>query len=102
MARGYWIVHIDVTDPSGYDAYRQANGAAFAKYKARFLVRGGQYEGREGAEPRTRHVVIEFADYATARACYDSPEYQDAAAKRAGAVEIDLMIVEGYDGPQPA
>ncbi len=43
MAKGYWVVHVDVTDPEGYQQYVKANAAAFAKYGARFLVRGGQH-----------------------------------------------------------
>jgi uncharacterized protein (DUF1330 family) len=46
-------------------------------------------------------VIIEFPDYATALACYRSPEYTAAIEKRKGKGEIDLTIVEGYDGPQP-
>jgi uncharacterized protein (DUF1330 family) len=45
--------------------------------------------------------VLEFADYATAVACYHSPEYQAAKALRDGSSEADLLIIEGYDGAQP-
>jgi uncharacterized protein (DUF1330 family) len=45
--------------------------------------------------------VLEFADYATAVACYHSPEYQAAKAYRDGASVADLIIIEGYDGVQP-
>jgi uncharacterized protein (DUF1330 family) len=47
-------------------------------------------------------VVIEFASYRDAVDCFHSPEYQAALAKRAGSAEVDMVIVEGYDGPQPA
>jgi uncharacterized protein (DUF1330 family) len=50
---------------------------------------------------RSRLVVIEFSDYATALACYRSPEYEKALRLRVGKSEADLIIVEGYDGPQP-
>ena len=43
MPKGYWIVHIDVSDPVLYQQYVNATAAAFAKYGARFLVRGGKY-----------------------------------------------------------
>jgi uncharacterized protein (DUF1330 family) len=102
MARkGYWVAHVDVTDPEGYKAYVAANAEPFRKYGARFLVRAGTYEAVEGTT-RTRTVVMEFPDYATALACYRSPEYQRAMALRQGRSLIDLMIIEGYDGPQPA
>jgi uncharacterized protein (DUF1330 family) len=100
MAKGYWIAHVDVADPKAYEAYRSANAIAFAKYGARFLVRAGKGELKEGAL-RSRHVVIEFKDYATALACYESPEYRAALALRRPVAQTDLMIIEGYDGPQP-
>ena len=83
MAKGYWIARIDVSDPEGYKAYIAANAEAFRKFGAHFLVRGGKFEPVEGTS-RERNVVIEFKDYATALACYRSPEYAKAhqAARR--------------------
>jgi uncharacterized protein (DUF1330 family) len=100
MAKGYWIVRVDITDPEAYKAYVAANAAAFRKFGARFLVRSGQYETMEGTS-RGRNVVIEFKDYATALACYRSPEYAAAMALRRGAATADIIVIEGYDGPQP-
>ena len=101
MAKGYWIAHVDVNDPEGYKKYVSANGKAFAKYGARFLVRGGQFECREG-KVRSRNVIIEFKDYATALACYSSPEYAEALAHRRPPIaDGDVIVIEGYDGPQP-
>jgi uncharacterized protein (DUF1330 family) len=101
MAKGYWIAHVDVTEPEGYKAYVAANGVAFAKYGGRFLVRAGRYETKAGIV-RARQVVIEFKDYETALACHESEEYQRAAKLREAASVVDLIIVEGYEGPQPA
>ena len=100
MAKGYWIAHVDVADAEGYKAYQAANAIAFAKFGARFLVRAGRSAVPEGAL-RARHVVIEFKDYDTALACWDSAEYQRAKAVRQGISLIDVAIVEGYDGAQP-
>ena len=41
MAKGYWIPHIDVSDPQGYKGYMAATPAAHDKYGGRALVRGG-------------------------------------------------------------
>lgn len=100
MPKGYWIAQVDVHDPEAYEAYRRANAAAFQKYGARFLARGGKAEQVEG-RGRSRVVIIEFADQATALACHGSPEYAAALALRLPHSTADVVIVEGYDGPQP-
>ncbi len=100
MAKGYWIPHIDVHDPEGYKAYMAATPEAHRKYEGRALVRGGIWEAVEG-KSRSRHVVREFPDYATALACYRSPQYQCAKPLRLAHATADFLIVEGYDGVQP-
>ncbi|SNX72736.1 uncharacterized protein SAMN05878503_11328 [Cereibacter ovatus] len=97
MTKGYWIGHIDVQDAAAYDAYRQANAPAFARYGGRFLVRGGAQRVVEG-QLRARAVVIEFPSLDAALACYDSPDYQRALALRLPVSVADLAIVEGWGG----
>jgi uncharacterized protein (DUF1330 family) len=96
--KGYWIGHVDVTDPEGYKAYIAANAMPFSKFGARFLVRGGAREVVEGTV-RGRTVVLEFPSYEAALACYRSPEYQAAMALRKGKADVDLFVVEGHDAP---
>jgi uncharacterized protein (DUF1330 family) len=100
MAKGYWIVRIDVADPEKYKAYLAANAEPFRKFGARFLVRGGRFENPEGSS-RSRNVVIEFPSYQTALDCWKSPEYQEAMKLRLPVSSGDLIVIEGYDGPQP-
>jgi uncharacterized protein (DUF1330 family) len=100
MAKGYWIVRGEVTDPAEYARYIEANAAPLKAHHARFLVRGGQFEAVEG-NSRSRNVVLEFASYQAALDCYHSPAYQEALALRKDAADINLIIIEGYDGPQP-
>jgi len=100
MPKAYWIAHIDVANPEGYKAYVAANAEPLRKYGAKFPVRGGQFKNPEG-KTRSRNVVLEFPDYATALACYNSPEYQRAIALRTPHSAGDVIIIEGYDGPQP-
>jgi len=97
MAKGYWIGRVDVHDQDEYMKYVAANGVAFDKFGARFLIRGGQFECREGTS-RSRNVVIEFPSYRAALDCYDSPEYQAAKALRDPVSDGDIVIIEGYDG----
>lgn len=100
MAKGYWIGRVSVTDPEAYKKYLAANGPVFAKYGARYLVRGGAYEAVEGVA-RERNVILEFPTYEAALACYNSPEYQPVKAMRTAASEAEMLVISGYDGPQP-
>jgi uncharacterized protein (DUF1330 family) len=101
MPKGYWIAHIDVADAEQYKKYVAANAKPLAKFGARFLVRAGRFEAPEG-RIRSRNVVIEFPSYQAALECYRSPEYQEAIELRLPASTGELVIAEGYDGPQPA
>ena len=67
MAKGYWFVQVEVTDPERFKNYVAANQLAFRKYDARYVIRGGRHEIVEGS-CRSRLVVIEFADYEAALA----------------------------------
>ena len=100
MAKGYWIARVDVRDDNVYAKYRDANAIAFKKYGARFVVRGGKFENPEGTS-RARNVVIEFPSYQAALDCYNSPEYQANIQVRKPHSTADIIVIEGYDGPQP-
>jgi uncharacterized protein (DUF1330 family) len=100
MPKGYWIARVDVHNEDGYKPYAAANPAIFKKYGGRFVVRAGKFERMEGTG-RSRNVVIEFPDYAAALACYRSPEYQENFKTRLPHSDIDIIVIEGYDGPQP-
>jgi uncharacterized protein (DUF1330 family) len=100
MAKGFWIVRVDIHDAEKYKAYIAANGAPLRKYGARFIVRAGKYENPEGGS-RTRNAVIEFPTYEAAVACWHSPEYQEVLKLRTSVSTADLVIIEGYDGAQP-
>ena len=94
MPKGYWIAHVDVRDPERYKDYVSTAKPAFEKYGARFLARGGAWEALEG-KGRARNVVIEFPSLAAARDCYNSAEYQRAAAIRQKVADGEIVLVEG-------
>lgn len=101
MPKGYWVGRVDISDEEAYKKYIEANGPVFAKYGAKFLVRGGRSETVEG-NSRDRNVVIEFSDYETASACWHSSEYQAAMKFRTDVSIADILVIEGYDGLQPS
>jgi uncharacterized protein (DUF1330 family) len=100
MPKGYWIARVDVSSDEGYKPYAAANPGIFKKFGGRFVIRGGKFDAVEGTS-RSRNVVIEFPDYESALACYRSPEYQDNIKLRKPHAIADILVIEGYDGPQP-
>lgn len=94
MAKGYWIVRVSVHDRERYPDYLAAAKPAFDKFGANFIVRGGPFDSMEGSS-RDRNVVVEFKDLATAKACYQSPEYQAAKTIRQKYSDADFIIIEG-------
>jgi uncharacterized protein (DUF1330 family) len=100
MAKGYWIVRVDNTNPEQYQRYVAANAEPLRKYGARFLVRGGRSESVEGTA-RSRNAVVEFPSYQAALDCWNSPEYQAAIKIRAPIATMELLVIEGYEGQQP-
>ena len=100
MTKGYWIGRVDVANDEGYKPYAAANPAIFKKFGGRYVIRGGKFEAREGSS-RTRNVVIEFPSYQAALDCYNSPEYQANIKVRQAHATADIIVIEGYDGPQP-
>jgi uncharacterized protein (DUF1330 family) len=98
MAKGYWVARVDVHNEENYKPYMAANPAIFQKFGGKFIVRGGKFINPEG-QSRSRNVVIEFPDYETALACYNSPEYQANIKVRQPHSIADLIIIEGHDSP---
>lgn len=91
----YIIAEVEVTNPTGYEAYRPLAGASIAQYGGEFLVRGGKAELVEGTQEPARIVVIEFADTAAAKRWYNSPEYQQALKIRLANSKGRVLLVEG-------
>ena len=100
MAKGYWIPHLDVSNPEGFQAYRTMADAAHARHGSKLLARGGRREVVEG-KMRARNVLREFNSFDEALAFYHGPEYSRAHPLREPHSVCDFLIVEGYDGQQP-
>ncbi|MBE0341131.1 DUF1330 domain-containing protein [Paenibacillus sp. 28ISP30-2] len=101
MVKGYWIIGINVHDQEKFQAYMAATPEILKKYGARFLVRGGNHIVPVGSA-RSGKSIVEFPSYHSALDCWNSTEYQQAIKLILPASEIDLVIIEGYEGPQPS
>lgn len=94
MPKGYWMVHVTVTNPDAYAEYVRLDTPVVERFGGQFLVRGGTSETPEAAQ-KDRHVVVEFPSYQAALDCYHSDDYQAAAAIRLANSDSDIVIVEG-------
>ncbi len=93
----YWIAHGKINTPGQYSKYAEQVPGILAKYDGKVLARGGEHKALEGPDDFPRHVVIEFPSLERAEACFNSDEYQAAAAHRRadGAGEVRIVIVDG-------
>ena len=97
MAKGYLVVHLDVTDPEQFEKYREKVPVTIAQYGGRYLIRGGAMETMEGDELAPRTVLLEFDSVTQAKTWYNSPEYQEIIGIRLGASTGQAQIVEGIE-----
>ncbi|MBK3777339.1 DUF1330 domain-containing protein [Azospirillum sp. YIM DDC1] len=91
----YIIADVNVTNPAAYETYKTLTPNAVARNGGRFIARGGQAEELEGGWQPNRVVILEFPDYAAAKAFYDSPEYREAREARKDAADFRMIVVDG-------
>ena len=101
MPKGYWIPHLDVSNPEGFQAYRDMADAATSASAPSFWraaaaarwskARCGRATCCASSTPTTRRMRF-----------YHAPEYSRAHPLREPHSVCDFLIVEGYDGPQPS
>ena len=90
----YVIARIDVINLDAYKEYAAKTPEIAESFGGKFLVKAGAFEQIEGSGP-DRHVVIEMPDVATAKAFYNSAEYQEILPIALNNSVRDLVIVEG-------
>jgi len=91
----YFVVELEITNPTAMEPYRTAVGATIEQYGGRFLARAGATELIEGGPEPKRIVILEFPDKAAFRRWYDSPEYQKILPNRLENSSARAFIVEG-------
>ena len=92
----YWIARATIADPVMYKKYTDLVPDIVARFGGTIRARGGRYQIMEGPEVFHRFIVIEFPTLEQGVACFNSPEYQEAAAfRRGGAGVVENVIVEG-------
>ena len=91
----YVIADVAVTDPVGYEEYRQRVPAVIAAYGGRYLARGGSTRVLEGSWVPRRCVILEFPSMAQLEAFWSSPEYRPLREIRERTADSNLVAVEG-------
>ena len=95
----YWLARSRVNDPERYKRYTDLVPGILKKYGGKPLSRGGEFKIMEGPEYFNRFIVIEFPNMEDAVACFESDEYQAAAAfRRDGSGEVENVIIKATEG----
>ena len=81
-------------DPAEMATYGAMVPATLAGHSPTMLALYGKFEMLEG-DPIEGAVVMQFPTLAEAKAWYDSPAYQEAAAHRHAGSDYRAFIIEG-------
>lgn len=93
----FLIANIEVTDPAGFETYRERVPAVVAQYGGRYVIRGNPPTQMEGKPFFTRLTVLEFASMEALQRFYNSPEYAPLLAIRTASTKSDLVFMPGMD-----
>ncbi len=91
----YMLIRVASDDPVQLKAYQTAAPPIIAKYRGKFIVRGGTTITLEGSVDSRRIVIIEFPELSDVQAFYHSPEYTEARKLREGVGSFEVIAVEG-------
>jgi uncharacterized protein (DUF1330 family) len=91
----YIIVEIEVTDPVGYEEYKQLAGATVEQYGGKYIVRGGTAEKLEGNWDPKRIVILQFETMERAKEWLNCEEYREPRKMRHRTAKTNMILVEG-------
>jgi uncharacterized protein (DUF1330 family) len=89
------IADIQVTDPEGFQTYRDLVAPTIARAGGVYRVRGGDIDVKEGDWQPSRLVVLEFPTLEAAQAWYASDDYAPVKAVRERTAVTRVVIVDG-------
>ena len=96
MKKGYWVVAWrKISDESALETYAVLAAPALQSLGGRVLTGSASQVLAHEAGIKQRTVLVEFDNYDTALAAYDSDAYQKALEALGSTAERDVRIVEG-------
>jgi uncharacterized protein (DUF1330 family) len=91
----YVIVEIEITDPVGYEEYKNLAGATVKKCGGKYIVRGGAAEVLEGDWKPKRIVILEFESMERAKEWLHCEEYSEPRKMRHRTAKTNMILVDG-------
>ncbi len=92
----YALVELTINNADGMGPYVEKVADTIAAHGGKYLIRPGEVEVIEGTiGQHPVKVVLEFPDRASAKAWYDSPEYQAILPARLNNSTANFLLVEG-------
>lgn len=88
------FIRDEMKNQAEYDNYLQLGVPTLAPFGGEILVANGAHEALEGPD-FDGSVVLRFPDMASARAWYESPEYEQFKTIRLGATAGRAVLLEG-------
>jgi uncharacterized protein (DUF1330 family) len=93
-----FIRESEIRDPEAMARYQGGNRSGGPSHGIRPLAVYGKQEAIEGTAP-DGVVLLEFPDMDSAKAWYNSPEYQARVPDRLQAADYRCVLVEGWTPP---
>lgn len=101
MAKGYWIANVSTCAMQMATKNMSPRCPIFCANLVAATLRAVARPKLWRERTAAASSVLEFPSYEAAMACYRSPEYAKAITLRQANADADLIVIEGYDGPQP-
>ncbi len=98
MTKSYIFVRRGaVHDVERYEAYRDQIVRLLPRFGGRYIIRGFDEEHLEGDFELRRDSVLEFPSAEDRMRFWGSEEYARLKELRTGAVDVDVVALEGYE-----
>lgn len=92
----YIVSTVVIRNPDKFAEYGKAIAGLSEKYGGEYIVRGAADAALEGEFIEGERIVVaKFPDAEAARNYVNDPAYLEGKAKRAGAADVRMLLIEG-------
>lgn len=90
----FMFIQADISDPERFMEYAKRTPALIEKFGGRYRCMRGAVDQLEGKPDNRKIVVSEWPSMEAAHTFWNSREYAELKALRAGAAEVDVYLCE--------